>query len=233
MKKLHIHYLQHVPYEDPGCILNWIKNHGHQVTSTKFYQNDSLPYPDQIDWLIIMGGPMGIYDEDDFPWLKAEKQFIKELIDQNKTVLGICLGSQLIAAALGAKIYPNKFKEVGWFPISLSEQGKKSELFTGFESTFEVFHWHGDTFDLPKNATHLASSSVCKNQAFLINNKVLGLQFHFEVTADSLNNMVENGKNELQPAEYIQLAHKILHQTEFIDSNNQKMYRILDELGKS
>ena len=232
MKKLNIHYLQHVPYEDPGCILNWIRERGHCVTYTKFYEDEALPELSNIDWLIVMGGPMGVYDDRQFHWLKKERSYINDAINQNKTVLGICLGSQLIAAAMGAKVYPNQLKEIGWFNISITEQGKSNWLFDGFDSTFKVFHWHGDTFDLPDNAIHLASSKACKNQAFIINNKVLGLQFHFEVTAESLKNMVENGKDELQPAAYIQTDKQILDQTEHIAANNLKMISVLDALEK-
>lgn len=230
MQKLNIHYLQHVPFENPGCILDWVNDNNHHLTSTKFYESDRLPHLSEIDWLIVMGGPMGVYDEDIYPWLSKEKAFIKEAIDSGKTVIGICLGSQLIAEVLGAKVYANQFKEIGWFDISLTQEGKENHLFPGFESSFKVFHWHGDTFDLPANSVHLAFSEACKNQAFLYNNKVLGLQFHFEVTADSLSNMLENGNDELVEAAYVQSEQDIKKHQEFIAENNQRMYAILDTL---
>ena len=232
MKKIRIHYLQHVSYEDPGCILQWAHAGGHQITSTKFFEHQQLPDLSEIDWLIVMGGPMGIYDEAAYPWLKNEKAYLRMAIRQNKTVMGICLGAQLIAAALGANVYPNRFKEIGWFEITLSEQGKIHPLLSNFEQRFPVFHWHGDTFDLPVNAQLLASSTACKNQAFALGNKVLGLQFHFEVTAESLIKMVENGKHELQAAQYIQSAGQLLSQTDHFVNNNQKMFQLLGKLEK-
>jgi len=174
--------IMHVPFEGLGCIEQWITKNNHSVTYIRLYEKHELPDMNAIDWLIVMGGPMGVYDEAIYPWLSEEKTFIKQAIEAGKTVLGICLGSQLIAEVLGAKVYPNKQKEIGWFDVALSERAKTDSLFAGFEDKFPVFHWHGDTFDLPEGSKHLISSEVCKNQAFLYNDKVLGLQFHFEVT---------------------------------------------------
>lgn len=227
-----IHTFMHVPFERLGCIEPWIIEKGHSITFTRFYEEYTLPNPDEIDWLIVMGGPMGVYDNVQYPWLNEEKEFIKQVILKGKTVLGICLGSQLIASALGAKVYPNKQKEIGWYNLNLTEQGRNHPLFIRFETEFPVFHWHGDTFDLPAGSVHLASSNVCRNQAFLFNDKVLGLQFHFEVTSESLNEMIENGRNELMESETIQQAEQIRKQTGFIETNNGKMFRILDYLAR-
>jgi len=233
MKKNSIHTLMHVPFEGLGCIEQWINRNNHSVLYTKFYNTYTLPNLEEIDWLIIMGGPMGVYDEAIYPWLTEEKEFIRKAIDCGKTILGICLGSQLIAEVLGAKVFPNKQKEIGWFDVMLSETAKTHSLFNRFEKQFPVFHWHGDTFDLPTESTHLINSSVCENQAFLYNEKVLGLQFHFEVTKETLMGMVENGKSELIECETIQSAEEIIRQTSFISSNNQKMFEILDWLQGS
>jgi len=114
MPHLRIHYLQHVSFEGLGSIAEWVTSNGHELTSTQFFINSYLPEPADIDWLIIMGGPMGVYDEDKYEWLTAEKQFIKKAIDAGKTVIGICLGAQLIAKVLGAKVYPNQKRAIGW-----------------------------------------------------------------------------------------------------------------------
>lgn len=222
----------HVPFEGLGCIEQWIIENGYSLSFTRFYEEFSLPNPDEIDWLFVMGGPMGVYDEVQFPWLREEKEFIKQVISKGKTVLGICLGSQLIASALGASVYPNKQKEIGWYNLNLTEQGSIHPVFSGFETDFPVFHWHGDTFDLPTGSVHLASSDVCRNQAFLFKDNVLGLQFHFEVTTKSLNEMIVNGMSELIESETIQSAEQILKQTEFIETNNVKMFKILDYLAR-
>lgn len=228
MKKLSIHAFMHVPFEGLGCIEEWITKHDHAVSYTKFYEGFSLPDPSEIDWLIVMGGPMGVYDEDIYPWLAQEKAFIRKAIENGKTVIGICLGSQLIAEVLGAEVYPNKQKEIGWFDVKLSETAKRHPLFEGFEDQFPVFHWHGDTYDLPAGSIHLISSDSCLNQAFLYKDKVLGLQFHFEVTEQLLKGMVENGADELLQNETIQSAEQILYQTKSIGTSNKRMFQILD-----
>jgi len=230
--KLNIHTLQHVPFEGLGCIENWITENGHSVTFTKFYEPFQLPKLEDIDWLIVMGGPMGVYDEAQYTWLAEEKEFIRQAINKGKTIIGICLGSQLIAEVLGAKVFPNKQKEIGWFDIKITESASKLHIFDGFEKQFNVFHWHGDTYDLPKESDHLFRSEVCENQAFLYNGNVLGLQFHFEVTPTTLREMVQNGMNELIENKAIQLAEQILDNLESIGSNNQKMFRILDYFEK-
>jgi len=231
MEQLHIHCFQHVHYEDPGCIEKWIKENNHSHSSTKFYDSYSLPDMDKIDWLIVMGGPMGVYDNEDYPWLKEEKEFIKKAILKDKTVIGICLGAQLIADVLGAKIYPNDEKEIGWFDISVTEKGADTSILEGIDQHITVFHWHGDTFDLPEEAVHLFESEGCRNQGFLYRENVLGLQFHFEVTEESLGKMVLNGKSELIPAKYVQPGEKILLGNELINMNNIQMYKILDNLA--
>jgi GMP synthase-like glutamine amidotransferase len=175
-----------------------------------------------------MGGSMSVNDETKYPWLVEEKEFIRTSIKKGKTVIGICLGSQLIAEVLGAKVYPNQQKEIGWFDVKLTEKAKSLQLFNGFEDEFSVFHWHGDTYDLPPGSTLLFGSAVCTNQAFLFNDKVLGLQFHFEVTSQMLREMVEHGKSELVESETVQSVKRILEQKEFIESNNNKMFQILD-----
>lgn len=226
--KLRIHTLQHVAFEGLGCIEEWINTHDHSVTYTKLYENPTFPKIDDFDWLIIMGGPMGVYDEAIYSWLQKEKLFVKSAIENGKTVIGICLGSQLIAEVLGAKVYPNKQKEIGWLDIKKTENAEKHPLFALIEDEFTVFHWHGDTFDLPEGSIRMFSSEACINQAFIYNESVLGLQFHFEVTPQTLQDMVENGMQELVADKTIQTASEILTRTEYVESNNEKMFKVLD-----
>jgi GMP synthase-like glutamine amidotransferase len=231
MKKLSIHGLMHVSFERLGCIEHWIKKNGHSVSYSKFYKEFNLPDPEEFDWLIVMGGPMGVNDEAQYPWLIEEKEFIRKAIGKGKTVIGICLGSQLIAEVLGAKVYPNKQKEIGWFDIKQTESAEKLSFLKDFENSFPVFHWHGDTFNLPEGSQQLFNSEVCENQAFLYHKKVLGLQFHLEVTAKSMKDMVVNGASELTKNDSIQSAEEILNQITFIEANNQKMFQLLDYLS--
>jgi GMP synthase-like glutamine amidotransferase len=230
MKTLRIHYLQHVPFEDLGCIEDWISVKGYSLSSTKFYNNNQLPELSTFDWLILMGGPMSVNDEEKFEWLISEKEFIRNAIQVGKTVIGICLGAQLIASSLGAKVYPNHEKEIGWFPISISRNKLFENILGHFTSAFPVLQWHGDTFDLPANSIRVASSEACTNQAFIYKEKVLGLQFHLESTVKSITQMVTSCSNDLENGKYIQSATEILGNTRFIENNNKKMYKLLDYL---
>ncbi|MFZ3157950.1 MAG: gamma-glutamyl-gamma-aminobutyrate hydrolase family protein, partial [Smithella sp.] len=174
------HYLQHVEFEGLGSIASWLEADGYEITNTRLFESAKFPNLKEIDLLVVMGGPMSVNDEDDFPWLVSEKQFIREAINSGKPVLGICLGAQLIASAAGAKVYSNPVKEIGWFPIyGISSQDVS--IFS-FPPSVKVFHWHGETFDLPSGAIRLAKSDGCENQAFQIGKPVIGLQFHLETT---------------------------------------------------
>ena len=161
MTNLKIHILMHVAYEGPGCIENWILENGHEVSYTKFYEDYSLPQTDNIDALIVMGGPMSVYEENNYNWLTEEKAFIREAINKEKKVIGICLGSQLIAEVLGARVYPNEQKEIGWFEIYQTQSATNSSVLKGTSQQLTVFHWHVDTYDLPDQTEHLYYSNTC------------------------------------------------------------------------
>ena len=205
---MHIHYLQHVPFEGPGYITDWLAAAGHRISATRFFESDALPEAGAVDLLVVMGGPMSVNDTAEFPWLIAEQQFIREVIRAGRPVLGICLGAQLIASALGSRVYPNHCKEIGWLPIQGVPSGEP-DLFS-FPPTAEVFHWHGETFDLPAGSHLLASSAGCRNQAFQLGNAVIGLQFHLETTPDSVQQLVGQCGHELIPAQYVQSEQEIL-----------------------
>lgn len=225
-----VHYIQHVPYEEVGYIGEWIKENGCQLSVTKMYEEHIFPDLDTFDILVIMGGPMGTYDEDIYPWLKGEKEFIRQAIDGNKPVLGICLGSQLIANVLGARVYAAKEKEIGWWPVTFTDSVAQ-ELFGSENKTPKVFQWHGDTFDLPDDVKHLASSKAFPNQAFLYKEKVLALQFHFEATEGSCNDIIDNGYDGLSKGKYIQSKDEIIAGFSHIPASNRMMKTILDNLA--
>lgn len=230
---MNVHYLQHVPFEGLGSMEAWLKKQGHTISVTRLYQNETLPFIESVDWLIVMGGPMGVEDHAIYPWLTAEKVFIKQALDQKKIVLGICLGAQLIADALGSEITKNIFKEIGWFPITISEEAKISTIGAILPSQVEVFHWHGDTFDIPAGAISLASSEACKHQGFILDERVIGLQFHLETTPESALNLTLHCKNELDKSLYVQSAEKILSQPERYKKINHIMGAILGYLDGS
>ncbi len=228
---MHIHYLQHVPFEGLGSIETWAIEHNHSLSATRFYQNDRLPESKEFDWLIVMGGPMNIYEEEKYRWLKAEKAFIKEAITANKTVIGICLGAQLIADVLGAKVYRGEHKEIGWLPIELTAEASNYSVFADLPQKITVFHWHGDTFDLPPGATHLAKSEGCSNQAFIYNHRVLGLQFHLESTPETVEQIIINCRDEMVPGKYVQSPTEILANPDRFCQINAIMGQILANLS--
>jgi len=232
METTKVHYFQHAEFEGLGSIEEWVKLSGHSLTSTKFFENIRFPEIDDIDWLIVMGGPMSVNDEQKFPWLAEEKKFIRKAIDAGKVVIGICLGSQLVSAALGAKVYQNPEKEIGWFDIELTCFAKTDKLFFDLKDRFKVFHWHGDTFDLPQNAIHLAYSRGCKNQAYLYKDRVLALQFHLEPTQSSLMQMIDYGRDELKSGKYVQTEQEMAEYSQYIDANRRILFTLLDRLAE-
>jgi GMP synthase (glutamine-hydrolysing) len=192
-----------------------------------------LPKLEEVDWLIVMGGSMSAYDENDFPWLKNEKQFIEQAILTRKTVLGICLGAQLVAEALGARVYPNSHKEIGWFRVRLTEEGTRSPLFYRFPGEFKVFHWHADTFDLPDQAVRVVTSQACLNQAFVFGESVVGLQFHLDFTKQSVEQLVLHCRTDIQEGAFVQGADAMLSTDIPFEETNKKMCWILDGLEKT
>ncbi|MDP1625470.1 MAG: type 1 glutamine amidotransferase [bacterium] len=215
------HYFQHVPFEGLGSIEPWLKSNGYELTTTRFFESADIPDPDAIDFLVVMGGPMSVNDEDKFQWLALEKKFVREVIDSGKPVLGICLGAQIIANAMGAKVFQNNVKEIGWFPINATT-GVNESVFS-FPPSETVFHWHGETFDLPSGAIRLAKSEGCENQAFQLGRRVIGLQFHLETTPTSAREIVSNCRDELVPAKYVQTEEEIL-------SANSNRYKLINDL---
>ena len=196
-----VHVLQHVPFEDTGSMAVWLDEHRAEVSYTRFFEDHALPQAKDFDLIIVMGGPMSVIDEVFLPWLRPEKQFIRDAIDQSVPVLGVCLGAQLIASALGARVYRNPQKEIGWFQIEATPSATNT---FHFPEKCTVFHWHGETFDLPSGAVRLARSFACENQAFQIGQHVIGLQFHLETTPDSAQAILDNCATELIPGPYIQ-----------------------------
>jgi GMP synthase-like glutamine amidotransferase len=229
MNRLRIHYIQHVSFEGIGYIEQWAKKSNHILSSTKLYNGESLPDNNEFDWLIIMGGPMGIYQEQDYPWLANEKSFIKDCIDAGKKVIGICLGAQLIADVLECRVYANPKSEIGWFPVSVTDDAKQHDLLKGIPDEIMVMHWHGDTFDLPEKATLLLKSTVCKNQAFIYNNHILGLQFHLESTPETLKDIVNNCREELVEGEFIQSEDEIFNNSHKCSDTNIVLDKILTQ----
>lgn len=230
---MRLHYLQHVPFENPGSILLWAKQQEHVITSTQLYQNDIFPAQQEFDWLVVMGGPMNIYDEAIYPWLAAEKVFIRDAIAAGKVIIGLCLGAQLIADVIGGKVTRNSYKEIGWFPIHLDEVARSSPLFSFFPPQPIVFQWHGDTFGtLPEEALCIADSEACSHQAFIYRKRVFGFQYHMENTPTIIQGLVKNCRDEMIPDKYVQTPMELLAHPEYIVQNNQWMEMFLTQLEK-
>ncbi|WP_164503701.1 type 1 glutamine amidotransferase [Pleionea sediminis] len=172
---------QHVPYEPLGTLDALLRAQKHRVRYVNFGRHpDAQPDVASYDALIVLGGPMNIGQEVSYPHLNTEKECIRQAIEQEMPVLGICLGAQLLAAAFGARVYPAPEREIGWYPMKQTNLGKQDSIIGEFEALTDVFQWHGHTFELPKEGELLLSGEGCRNQAFRIGNNVYGFQFHLE-----------------------------------------------------
>ncbi|AKC82787.1 amidotransferase [Verrucomicrobia bacterium IMCC26134] len=191
-----VHWFQHVEFEGLGLIEAWLRARGHETSATRWWAGEGAgEEAAACEWLIVMGGPMNIYQHRDHPWLIAEKAAIAAAVDRGVRVLGVCLGAQLIADVLGGKVMQNPQREIGWWPVGAVPEGAASRY--AFPSETMVLHWHGDTFTLPQGATRLAESTGCAQQAFCFGERVLGLQFHLEMGAAAVENIVAACANEL------------------------------------
>ena len=194
MKKLLV--LQHVPHELLGTLNPLLKRSGFRIRYVNFARHpDAQPSLDGYNGLVVLGGPMSVNDADRLPHLTTEMRLIEEALRRNIPVLGICLGAQLIAKTLGADVYPNKEKEIGWYDVSPTDEAESDPLLLGFQKTETIFQWHGETFDIPKSTRHLAFSSLCANQAFRYGNNVYGFQFHLEVDEPMIHRWLRVAEN--------------------------------------
>lgn len=225
------HIIQHVAFEGPGAIGQWARERGHSVTTTEQFSGGRLPSVDEFDFLVVMGGPMSANDDAQFAWLAGEKQLIAEAIRQKKVILGVCLGAQIIAQVVGERIYRNPEKEIGWFPVRLTQGAAGSRLFAGLPKEMAVLHWHGETFDLPQGAVHLAESDHCRNQAFELDGRVLGLQFHLEVKPDGLEKLIANSAADLEPGVAVQTVPEMRASAHLAQTLRPALCKILDRMA--
>ncbi len=224
---MRVHYLQHVPFVCLGSIETWLHAAGHDLTGTRFFLNEPLPTVDDFDCLIVLGGPMSVHDEERLPWLGPEKTLIRQSIDAGKRVLGICLGAQLIALVMGARVYPNPEREIGWFPIDRTPEAAGHHFGDIVPDRVDVFHWHGDTYDLPLGSVLLASSEACQNQAYAIGDHVLAFQFHLEPFITGAKSLIVECREELIPSPHIQTPAEMLAHPERFDGINRMMDLVL------
>ncbi|MBN2349019.1 MAG: type 1 glutamine amidotransferase [Bacteroidales bacterium] len=225
---MNIHFILHESFEGPGCILDWARQKNFNISYTKVYENEEFPDPESLDWLVIMGGTANAFDRAKFLWLQPEIVFINKCISQDKIILGICLGAQLLATSMGSRVYPGQQKEIGWFPVEFKVSEDEELNFLPAKQT--VFHWHGDTFDIPEEAVHIFSSELTPNQGFIYQNRVVALQFHLEVKPEDVQLMMAGAGQELTIGEYVQTKEVILKEDRFYIQNQKFMFQLLDYL---
>ncbi len=221
---LRVHWLQHVPFEGLGSIEPWLAARDARMSSTRMYESPVFPSLEDFDLLIVMGGPMSVNDEATLTWLAPEKRFIGRAIDAGKRVLGICLGAQLIAASRGARVSPNSEREIGWYPVEAEGHTAFAELAA---PACPVFHWHGETFDLPPATVRLARSIGCAEQAFALGDRVLALQFHLEMTPAGARALIEHCPADLAPGRFVQTAGDMLLDPRRFERSNAAMDALL------
>jgi GMP synthase-like glutamine amidotransferase len=205
-----VHLLQHASFEGPGLITGWAEAHEVQLDIRHLYSGDTVPPLREVEGLIVMGGPMNADEEASFPFLAEEKALMRALVVARKPVLGICLGAQLLASALGGRVYRQPEPEIGWFSLRRTSAENPPSLLGKLPSNTLGFHWHGDTFELPVGATNWLSSEACQHQLFTCGDTALGVQYHPEVDAEAISAFVAQGISELlAPSAYVQSADTI------------------------
>jgi GMP synthase (glutamine-hydrolysing) len=198
--------LRNVAYESAGTLENALAKAGVEFQYLDlFHKYPTSIISADISGLVVLGGPMNVDEVQKHPFLVDEIQWIRQAVEAGIPLLGICLGSQMLAKAFGARVYANGLKEIGWYPLELTRAAADDQLFTGFGPKLTAFQWHGDTFDLPSGAVHLAQSPLCRNQAFRIGPSAYGLQFHIEMTPEMIEDWLTESGNcgELASLDYI------------------------------
>lgn len=225
--------IHHVPFEGLGSIETLVGGKNHTYTRLEAWKNPTYPEPDKFDILIIMGGPMSVGDAESLSWLPAEKDFIKKSIASGKMILGVCLGGQLIAEVLGARVQKGPKKEIGWFEITKHPKADESMIGRLLPRKFDAFHWHGETFDIPAGALPMGSSEACTNQGFILDNRIIALQFHLETTPETAGALIENCSSDLNDGgDFVQNAAEMLKDPNRFRRSNSLMRRIWVEIEK-
>lgn len=228
---MRIHYFQHMAAEGPGLVAEWATQRGHTLSSTQWYDpSPTLPNLAEADLLVVLGGAMGVHDEAEFPWLQAEKQLLQAALAAGTPVLGICLGSQLLAQLLGADVGRNAAPEVGFFPVNFSAAARQHPLFQHAPAALPVLHWHYDAFTLPPGAMAVAASAATSCQAYVFDDRVVGVQFHPEAGPELLNALIEAEGADLTAGPYVQLPPELRAQATVLRQGPDFLFPLLDGL---
>ncbi|MNW35308.1 GMP synthase [glutamine-hydrolyzing] [compost metagenome] len=226
---MNILILKHFELGNYDVVHQWAEQRGYNAWIREAAIGLSRKEFDTADLIIIMGGPMSVYEEETYPWLIQEKEYILEAIRQNQKVLGICFGAQMLAELLGGRVYRHDHKEIGWHRISRT--GENHPWLQELPEDFYSFQWHGDTFELPQGAVWLAQSEGCRNQAFAYNENTVGLQFHLETSPESVELMLHHWKDALVEAPYIQTKEQIVKEMDRSETAIGILYSILDRIA--
>lgn len=223
--------IRHFDFDDPGVFSQWAHRRGHQLTVVDPAAQLDNQWLDSTEILIILGGPMSVYQEEAYPWLADEKKFVKSAMDRGIKIIGICLGAQMLAEILGAQVYKHAMKEIGWHKVERT--GEEHPWLAQMPSEFYSFQWHGDTFDLPEGATLLARSEACGHQAFSYGDNILALQFHLETSPAAIEQMLTRWSSELIDSPYIQSAEYIRRNLQRSEASFRILHQILDEAERT
>ena len=231
---MRLHLLHHDPIDfSPTNISIWAENRGYPIAHTYLCNDETLPAIEDFDWLIVMGGSPHAWEVEVYPWLPAEKKFIAQALEDNKIILGICFGAQLLAETLGGEVFVNPHNEIGWYEITLTPEGQRSYLFQNVPEQFTTFHWHADHFALPPGCARLAYSDATENQAYISQERpIAGIQFHPEYPLKSVKNFIREFGDGLQKGPYVAGKEKMLSQTDQIPETYALMAAILDNMNR-
>ena len=227
--------LQHDPLDGPGALLEWAAERGHAVAFCRISEGESLPPIESVDLLVSLGGPMGAYEEQKHLWLAGEKEYLRKAVAAGKKILGLCLGCQLLADALGGTAFRHTCKEFGWQPIESTPAGWEWFQPDG-NGLFQAFQWHGDTYTLPPGAVQLARNAAAEQQAFLLEDqgsggaRVLGLQFHLEWTEQMAREALSEPGVAPPPSPFVQTPEEILSDLSLFASARLRFFALLDRL---
>lgn len=227
----------HESFESPAAIEIWAKNKNYEISYTRLYNHDTFPEECNFDFLVIMGGPQSPETTlEECPHFDVQKEiaFVKKVIDADKILLGVCLGAQFIGEALGARFDHSPNREIGVFPLTLTEDGKQDEIFSQFPEKFMVGHWHGDMPGLTPDSKILAFSEGCPRQIVRYTSKIYGFQCHFEFTSEAIEAMIQNNSHELEQYKglaYIQTAEE-LRGNDYSEMN-KFLYNFLDKVSEN